>query len=73
MALSHVPKELSLQSGLSCTGAHAFRPACADAAPCISFGVVALAQANSLIQCRCALKGTGTITFEALTLEEAAL
>ena len=41
-----------------------------DAAPCIFFEVATLAQADSLIQRRCALKGTGTTIFEALTAEE---
>ena len=40
------------------------------AAPCIFFEVATLAQADSLIQRRCALKGTGTTIFEALTAEE---
>ena len=40
------------------------------AAPCIFFEVATLAQEDSLIQRRCALMGTGTTIFEALTAEE---
>ena len=40
------------------------------ASSCIFFGVATLAQADSLIQHRCALKGTGTTIFEVLTAEE---
>ena len=41
-----------------------------DAALCIFFEVATLAQADSLIQHRSALQGTGTTTFEALTDKE---
>ena len=41
-----------------------------NAAPCIFFEVATLAQADSLIQHRCALRGSGTTIFEALSADE---